>query len=203
MNKPTLSVLVEGYARLADNDTSFASCSTILLQHKGGNYLIDPGANAEKLNDALMRKNLSTTDITAIFLTHYHLDHVLNIRLFPKAPVYDGSMLWQDDQEIPYQDFWLFPEFKLMYTPGHAFEEYSLVVDTENLGKVSISQDIFWWADGTQNDSTVDLLLATEDPFAYDQEKLRESRKKILESGAQWIIPGHGVIFKNPLFQAS
>jgi glyoxylase-like metal-dependent hydrolase (beta-lactamase superfamily II) len=197
--KPVLSVIVEGYAREASNNVSVASSSTILLQYKNGNYLIDPGCNPEKLQEALALKSLTTTDITAIFLTHYHLDHVLNIRLFPRIPLYDGAMLWQDDLEIPHHDSWLFPEFQMIYTPGHAFEEYSLLVDTENLGLVSISQDIFWWADGTQNDATVDLLLATEDPFAYDQAKLQESRRKILNSGAQWIIPGHGVIFKNPL----
>jgi len=34
-----------------------------------------------------------------------------------------------------------------------------------------------------------------EDEFATDIEKLKESRKKVLEI-ADWIIPGHGKMFK-------
>jgi len=86
-----------------------------------------------------------------------------------------------------------------MATPGHATEQYSLLVDTENLGLVCIAQDVFWWEDGTQKSDTVDDLLAGKDPFANDEVALLESRKLVLNSGAQWIIPGHGKMFRNPL----
>lgn len=200
--KPTLTVLIEGYAYPADNGTYLASPTTTLLQFHNNNYIVDPGCNGPLLLERLTGKNLLPSDIAALFITHYHLDHILNIRLFPKTPLYDGSMRWEQDQEIPYADYWLFPEFRIIPTPGHAGEQYSLLVDTENYGLVCIAQDIFWWEDGKQKSGTVAELLETEDPFLADKQSLQESRQKVLESGAKWIIPGHGKMFKNPAYVA-
>jgi len=197
--KPFLTVLIQGYAHTDSAGITYASPTTTLLQSEGKNFLVDPGCNSTLLLEQLTNLHLQPTDIAAIFLSHYHPDHFLNIRLFPKTPIYDGSTEWKRDAEIPCLDYWLFPEFKIMATPGHATEQYSLLVDTENLGLVCIAQDVFWWEDGTQKSDTVDDLLAGKDPFANDEVALLESRKLVLNSGAQWIIPGHGKMFRNPL----
>lgn len=196
--KPLLTVLTEGYAHPGPNNTYLASPTCTLLQFESKNYLVDLACNSKLLLRAMQDRDLRTSDIHAIFLTHYHLDHLLNIRLFPQVPIYDGSMKWEDDQEIPYSDYWLHPEFKLLQTPGHAAEQFSLLVDTENYGLVCIAQDVFWWEDGKQRSDTVADLLEFEDPFAASTSDLKASRRLVLESGAQWIIPGHGTIFKNP-----
>ncbi len=195
---PTLTILIEGYAHPGDNEVYLASPTTTLLQVNGKNYIVDPGCNGPLLLEKLQEKNLKPEDITAIFLTHYHLDHVLNIKLFPKTPIYDGSMQWNNDQELPYSGNWLEPEFTIFPTPGHATEQFSLLVNTQNLGMVCIAQDVFWWEDGKQKSDTAEELLNTEDPFMTDAVALLDSRNKVLESGAKWIIPGHGKIFKNP-----
>lgn len=196
--KPTLTILIEGYAHAGENNTYFASPTTSLLQFQGKNYIVDPGCNGPLLSQRLQENNLKPEDITALFVSHYHLDHILNMRLFPNTPIYDGSMQWDQDKEIMYSDFWLVPEFKLLATPGHAGEQYSLLVDTENFGLVCIAQDVFWWEDGKQQATTIDLLMNNEDPFMSDGTALQESRKKVLQSGAQWIVPGHGKMFLNP-----
>lgn len=196
--KPTLTILIEGYAHASEGNDYFASPTTSLLQFQGKNYLVDPGCNGPLLSQKLKEVNLEPEDITALFITHYHLDHVLNIRLFPNAPVYDGSMQWEQDKEVPYTDFWLIPEFKVLATPGHAGEQFSLLVDTENFGLVCIAQDVFWWEDGKQKSDTIADLMENVDPFESDHTALLESRKKVLESGAKWIVPGHGKMFQTP-----
>lgn len=196
--KPLLTILTQGYARQGIGDTYVASPTCSLLQYNDKNYIVDPACNPELLLSALSKYSLNTNDIHAIFLTHYHLDHLLNIRLFPHTPLYDGSMKWEKDNEVPYTGYWLIPEFKVLHTPGHASEQYSLLVDTENYGLVCIAQDVFWWEDGKQRSDTVSDLFDLVDQFAANVTELRASRQLVLESGAKWIIPGHGTMFKNP-----
>lgn len=86
-----------------------------------------------------------------------------------------------------------------MHTPGHAPELTSLVVETEE-GVVVVAHDVFWWMDGEQKSETVEDLMNLVDPFVNDENELEESRKKVLEI-ADWIIPGHGKMFKNPAKQ--
>lgn len=196
--KPTLTVLIEGYAHTNDAGVTFASPTTLLLQLDGKNYLVDPGCNGKLLLEKLALMNLTPADITALFISHYHPDHFLNIRQFPETPFYDGTMQWEQDQEVAYTDYWLRPEFKVFPTPGHATEQSSLLVDTENFGLVSISQDVFWWEDGKQKSDTVEDLMTLVDPFANDVDALKKSRELVLNTGAQWIVPGHGKMFRNP-----
>jgi len=40
-------------------------------------------------------------------------------------------------------------------------------------------------------------MTPVEDEMAWNQGKLEESRKKVLKI-ADWIIPGHGKMFRNP-----
>jgi hypothetical protein len=57
---------------------------------------------------------------------------------------------------------------------------------------------LFWWTD--EQEQVVDAaeeLINREDPFTKDRAALVESRTKVLAI-ADWIIPGHGKIFKNP-----
>lgn len=83
-------------------------------------------------------------------------------------------------------------DIRVVKTPGHSPEHASLLVPTAE-GKVLVGADIFWWAEGVK--PTLDLDFPDE--FASDMDKLKESRKKALEI-ADWVIPGHGKIFKVP-----
>jgi glyoxylase-like metal-dependent hydrolase (beta-lactamase superfamily II) len=198
--KPTLTILIEGYAHTTPDGVTYASPTTSLLQLDGKNYLVDPGCNGSLLLERLAQQHLQPSDIHALFVSHYHPDHFLNIRLFPTTPFYDGSMRWEQDSETMYSDYWLRPEFKVFATPGHATEQFSILVDTDNFGLVSISQDVFWWEDGKQKSDTIEELMSLVDPFANDVVALKESRELVLGSGAKWIVPGHGKMFRNPKF---
>lgn len=194
MNK--VHILVEGYAHPGESETYVASPSTCLVEAENKKILVDPGANKEKLFEGLKGLNLTASDIDFLYLSHYHSDHFLNLKLFPNLDVYDGEMIWSDDKEYFHHGNLNIEGVEILKTPGHSPEHTSLLVSTDE-GKVCIAQDVFWWEDGKQKSDTVDDLINLVDPFMTDKEALVQSRKLVLEK-ADWIIPGHGKKFRNP-----
>lgn len=193
----TVNILIEGYAHSGENGSYIASPTTILIESNAKRLLVDPGTNQELLIQKLEKNGLTLKDIDAIFLTHYHPDHFLSIRLFPTHDIYDGEICWSGDKELFHNGNILDMDIEVIKTPGHSPEHSSLIVKTEDLGVVAVSTDVFWWEDGKQKSDTLEDLMNLKDPFASDEEALQESRKKVLAI-ADWIIPGHGKIFKNP-----
>lgn len=182
-----VKVLIEGYAK---NDTLVVSTTT-LIQDGDTNIVVDPGMGKNKpeaLKEALKKENLSFEDIGIVFATHYHLDHTQYVGLFPKAKLidymyfYDGEK-WTDHGGDGYK---ISPNVSILHTPGHSIEHASLAVKTEK-GIVVVAGDVWWFSDMTPE----------KDEMAWNQEKLEESRKKVLKV-ADWIIPGHGKMFRNP-----
>jgi len=184
-----VKILIEGYAT-----KERASPSTVLIKDSGLKILVDPGANKERLLSALSREGLKPEDINLIFLTHYHPDHILNIRLFPDKDILDGNTIYRDDKDIGFSDNIPNTNIKVIETPGHAHEHASLLVETEK-GKVVIAGDLWWWYDEEEQKTDYESLMNYRDPYVKDEEKLKESRKKVLEI-ADYIIPGHGKMFK-------
>jgi glyoxylase-like metal-dependent hydrolase (beta-lactamase superfamily II) len=192
----TVHILVEGYAHANPDGSYAASPSSVLIETEDKKILVDPGTNSDALFGALRKLSLDTLDVSAIYLTHYHPDHFLNIRLFPEKDIYDGGILWREDQEIFHKDMIPGTNIQILPTPGHSPEHTSLLVETEK-GMVCVAQDVFWWEDGKQQSDTEEELMNLEDPFATDVEALKKSRQLVLEK-ADWIIPGHGKMFHNP-----
>ncbi len=188
-----VKVLIEGYAK-EENGVELASPSTTLIQDSGLKILVDPGANKELLLNALSKEGLYPKDIDIIFLTHYHPDHILNIRLFPDKDILDGNTIYRDDKEIAFSDNIPNTNVKVMETPGHAHEHACLLVETE-MGKIVIAGDVFWWSDEEEQKTDYESLMNHKDPYVKNEKELKESRKKILEI-ADYIIPGHGKMFK-------
>ncbi len=99
-------------------------------------YVIDPGGDAERVISLLKKENLP---LTAILLTHGHIDHISAVKevseAFDNAPVYlheDGMKLYlsPDNSMLPF-----FPPvndpvkpvhsietdgFEIIHTPGHS-----------------------------------------------------------------------------------
>lgn len=188
-----VTVLVEGYAHPNPDGSYTASPTSTLIETKDIKILVDPGTNSQKLLEALKNIGLSVNDISFIYLSHYHPDHFLNIRLFPNIDIYDGGIKWSNDKEYFYNDFLPETDIEILKTPGHSPEDASLLVKTAN-GNICIAPDVFWWEDGLQKSDTLEDLLSLQDPFATDKEALLNSRKLVLEK-SDFIIPGHGKIF--------
>lgn len=194
MNK--LKILIEGYAHSSEDGNYKASPTTSLIHTNDLKILVDPGANKDMLLESLASEGLTPNDIDIVFISHYHPDHFLNIRLFPDKDIYDGGMIWRNDIEITYSGNIPNTDIKIIPTPGHSVEDCSLLFEDEALGTVCIAPDVFWWEDGAQDTSSLEALLNLVDPFATDLRALQDSRRKVL-SVSDWIVPGHGKIFKN------
>lgn len=188
-----VKILIEGYAR-EENSVETASSSVVLIKDSGLKILVDPGANKQLLLEILSKEGFKPEDVDIIFLTHYHIDHILNIRLFPDKDIFDGNTIYRDDKETSFSGKIPNTNVKVIETPGHAHEHASLLVETEK-GKIIIAGDVFWWSDEEKQETNYESLINHKDPYVKNEEKLKESRKTILEI-ADWIIPGHGKMFK-------
>ena len=188
----TVTVLIEGYAKVNPNHTWDATCTTTLIDTGKHKIIMDPGCHRDLLHAALAKEKLEVGDIYYVFISHYHPDHCLLIGIFPRATVFD-SVQWQKGpiggetgEYLPDTDI------QIVKTPGHSPEHASLLVPTPK-GKVLIAADVFWWAEG--ENQKVDLQK--HDDFASDQKALVASRSLALHI-ADFIIPGHGKMFTNP-----
>jgi glyoxylase-like metal-dependent hydrolase (beta-lactamase superfamily II) len=194
----TVTVLVEGYVKAIEGRQLIPGVSADGARHVAGTVSLiqdehaivvaDPGMVADK---ALMLEGLTTAgvapaDVTHIFISHHHPDHTVNIALFPNAEVVDfwatyRGDLWRDHAA----EYDIVPGITVLRTPGHTEEDASLVVRADD-GIYVLTH--LWWLE----DMTPEM-----DPLAWDQAKLEASRQRILAI-ADWIIPGHGRMFRNP-----
>lgn len=187
-----VKILVEGYAHEGKGCYE-ATCSTVLIEDSGKKIIVDPGCNEKLLLNALKKEKLTPKDIDLIFLTHYHIDHLLNIRLFPGIDILDGDTIYRGDKEFSFKKKIPGTDIEVIETPGHAHEQATLLVKTEK-GVIAIAEDLWWWEDGKQK-TDKKSLLSLKDPFVKNKHALLKSRKLILQK-ADYIIPGHGKMFK-------
>ena len=68
-------------------------------------------------------------------------------------------------------------------------------MNTEDKGKIAIVGDVFWWEDDEEHKTDFESLMNHKDPYVKNEEQLKQSRKRVLEL-ADYIIPGHGEMFK-------
>jgi len=187
-----IKILIEGYAKQIENGW-LASSTASLVKSNGKNIIIDPGCNREKLLTALKKEKFVIGDIDFVLLTHNHLDHTLLAGIFSNARILTSEEMYKNDNQIGHNNIIPDTDLKIIQTPGHCNEHCSLVVPTEK-GICVVAGDVFWYVDGevqTADIGKIDDAHLQE----VDMKKLIESRKKILEI-ADWIIPGHGRMFK-------
>jgi len=77
---------------------SGSSGNSSLIQSENINILIDVGVSGKKIIDALASINVSIENISAILITHEHIDHTQSIATLSKKyniPVYANKNTWQ------------------------------------------------------------------------------------------------------------
>lgn len=188
MNK--IKVLIQGYAKEIKNGW-LASSTVTLIQSNDKNIIVDPGCNRKKLLEELAKISLKVADIDFVLLTHSHTDHTLLAGIFENAKVLDNEEIYNNDEQISYDNKILGADLEIIQTPGHTNDHCSLIIKT-NEGIYVVAGDVFWWMD--EEEQKIDINKPDQ-AHPANMEQLVESRKKILEI-ADYIIPGHGKIFK-------
>ena len=76
---------------------SGSSGNCIVLSHNGTNILIDCGMSAKKAGEALSKISINPNDISAILVTHEHIDHISGVGVMSRKhniPVYANEKTW-------------------------------------------------------------------------------------------------------------
>lgn len=181
-----LDILYEGYVK-EGQDAEIVRNTVCLVRGQGITMVVDPGLVElpDVLIAALAELSLVPDDVTHVYITHYHMDHVRYVGLFSKATVIDSlyaykGEAWMDHDGDGYE---ISDDIKIMHTPGHTNDDSALLVTTDD-GVVAISH-VWWFPDRTPE----------EDPMAADMSLLAESREKV-ELVADWIVTPHGGMLK-------
>jgi glyoxylase-like metal-dependent hydrolase (beta-lactamase superfamily II) len=177
-----VDILTVGYAEPA------SVAGTVGLVRDGDRIIVvDPGMVRSRslILDPIARLGLAPNDVTHVFVSHHHLDHTVNIALFPNAEIVDFRSARRDDHVDSHQGegYELGPNTTVWVTPGHSPQDASLVVDTAE-GRQAFTH--LWW----RSDRTPEV-----DPYSNDPDALARNRHRLLE-GVDIVIPGHGAPFR-------
>jgi len=176
-----LDVLVEGYVR-----RPHVAGTVSLVRDEGRVIVVDPGMVADRdlILGPLRALGVRPEDVTDVVVSHHHLDHTVNIALFPVVPVHDFQSVIEGDVFTgrPADGTRLTAAVQLLATPGHTPQDVTTLVATPD--DVVALTHLWWTADGP-----------AEDPYAADRAQLREQRERVLEL-ATLVVPGHGAPFR-------
>ena len=176
-----LDVLVEGYAR-----RPHVAGTVSLIRDLDRVIVVDPGmvADRELIPGRLRDLGVRPEDVTDVVVSHHHLDHTVNIALFPVVPVHDFQSVIDGDvfTRRPAEGAHLTPSVRLLATPGHTPQDVTTLVGTPD-DLVALTH-LWWTADGP-----------ADDPYCEDPEELRRQRERVLEM-ATLVVPGHGAPFR-------
>ena len=176
-----LDVLLEGYVRMPH------VAGTVSLVRDGDRVIVvDPGMVADRalILGALEERGVRPDDVTDVVLSHHHLDHTLNVALFPVVPVHDFQSVLHGDvfTRREAEGVQLTPSVRLLVTPGHTPQDLTTLVGTPD--DVVALTHLWWTGEGP-----------ADDPYATDRELLRSQRERVLQL-ADLVVPGHGAPFR-------
>jgi glyoxylase-like metal-dependent hydrolase (beta-lactamase superfamily II) len=176
-----LDVLVEGYAR-----SPHVAGTVSLVRDAGRVVVVDPGmvADRDRILAPLRELGVRPEDVTDVVVSHHHLDHTVNIALFPVVPVHDFQSVVEGDvfTRRPADGVQLTPSVRLLATPGHTPQDLTTLVGTAD--DVVALTHLWWTAEGP-----------ADDPYAPDRDLLWQQRERVLEL-ATLVVPGHGAPFR-------
>lgn len=186
-----VKILIEGYTNadsVAETGEERTQPTVTLVRDGDLVMVIDPGIleSQQVLVDALKKEDLTVKDVDIVCITHSHIDHYRNIGMFPEAKILEHYGLWDKNGVENWSENFS-QNIQILHTPGHDYTSLTIFVTTSD-GIVAICGDVFWKENYPKD--------AADDAYALDAKELEESRKMILKM-ADWIIPGHGGIYKS------
>jgi len=181
-----IDTLYEGYVNEGE-DVELVRNTVSLIRDGKFNIIVDPGLveSPDVIVVALGKFNLKIEDITHVYITHYHMDHVRYVGLFKNAIIMDYKYVYEGEKwgEHSGDGHKITNDITILQTPGHTMDDSALLVKTSD-GIYAISH-VWWFPDRTP----------VEDPMAVDQALLEQSRVRV-EKLADWIITPHGGMLK-------
>ncbi|XP_076348525.1 metallo-beta-lactamase domain-containing protein 1-like isoform X2 [Tachypleus tridentatus] len=193
-----IDVLKEGYSYLSEDKQSMvANGTSTLVKGPGVNLLVDTLSawDSHVLIEGLKRNGLTCDNINYVVCTHGHSDHIGNLNLFQSSTQIVGMSISSGDvyqihpfeKGIPYQ---IANNIEVIPTPGHTLSDVSVTIKSTHLGTVVIAGDLFEREEDIKDPSLWREIAGSENP------KLQlQSRERVLDI-ADYIIPGHGPMFK-------
>jgi glyoxylase-like metal-dependent hydrolase (beta-lactamase superfamily II) len=176
-----LDILVEGYVRPPN-----VAGTVSLIRDADRVVVVDPGmvADRELILRPLRELGVRPEDVTDVVVSHHHLDHTLNIALFPAVPVHDFQSVIEGDvfTQRAAEGTHITPSIRLHATPGHTPQDITTLVGTAD---DTVALTHLWWTEEGPAD----------DPYTSDREELRQQRERVLDL-ATLIVPGHGAPFR-------
>ena len=201
---PSFDILVEG-SSLAFQGGFFGISSIVLVTSGTTRALFDCGHGVTRrmLLEALAARGLAPGDIDLLIFSHGHFDHVLNMDLFPNAPIIMSRDEW-DYLEAPFSHDLVTPIFlrdlldkrklelvsaeaevlpgvTLFPTPGHSPGHVSLELACED-GPVVLAADAL----KTAREACTGIPDLEIDPLKRGGASIQE----VLRRG-RIIVPGH------------
>src|SRR5258708_6633257 len=146
MNKPEVSLLIEGFAdeaNLKGHGTARYQPNIVLIRIGELAVIIDPGTVEKQsmIADALARHGLKVSDVTHLIHTHHHLDHTRNAGMFVDIPVIDAWAMWSG-VDYSTNPITLHESIRIQPTPGHSYDSLTVFVKVEE-GVIAICGDVF------------------------------------------------------------
>ncbi|XP_044748992.1 metallo-beta-lactamase domain-containing protein 1 [Coccinella septempunctata] len=187
-------VLVNGYSN-TNEFGSFANGTCTLLKGPD-NIIVDTLTpwDGEKLKAELKKHQIGCDDIKYVVCTHGHSDHTGCNYLFPKAKLIVGTSISFKDKYFEHDfkggDSYIINDFvEVLPTPGHTLEDVTVIVETRNQGLVAVTGDLFEKKEDLFNDHIWRSAGSAD-------MKLQSKNRKLILKRVDWIVPGHGPMFK-------
>lgn len=172
---------------------SGSSKNSVLITSDNSNILIDCGGSFKALNAQLNLLNKTITDITHIFITHSHQDHISalktiinkhNVRIYASLGTHEeifdmGIDIHKENRILLYPDTWYdLGEFKVnAFIIPHDTKEpfgYNFIIEDK---KITIATDIGFIFDGLENKIIAEDLLYFESN--HDVEMLKNCNRPL------------------------
>ena len=178
-----------------------------LLDTQEGPIMFDVGhtVNRQGLVSGLKERGLAPADVPRVFLSHLHVDHVMNIGIFPfSTKVYVSRAEWEYAANPHPEDPWmpwlireqlqkydlqliegegeLVPGARYFPVPGHTPGCMALSLDTSDKGRVVLAGDALKFPR--------EMLQKGAD-HAFDSHENASASIELILSIADRIVPGH------------
>ncbi|WP_424359812.1 MBL fold metallo-hydrolase [Methanocella sp. MCL-LM] len=215
---------VDSRAMALKNLSGIGCGSTVTYIESDARILVDTGfdfentltddnvkANKKRLTHALKAHGLKPSDIDILFITHWHLDHFGNVKMFKDSTIMTSEAAVsrvkidvtgvKDGEQIA-------DGVKVVHTPGHTADHASVVFKTDRLrqsiqtsagGRIVGIGEVTVAAAGdailTPAFYATDSIWTQNKDFS-SQDAAAASIGKLVDQ-ADYIIPGHGDLFRN------